>query len=74
MVPPYFFRDINNGVYKSGFARSQEAYDNNVTALFKALDRVSMHFRIIKNVLICEVFWLKCTRSILLPAVTSERK
>ncbi|MGB2203235.1 MAG: glutathione S-transferase family protein [Pseudooceanicola atlanticus] len=29
---------VNNGVYKSGFASSQEAYDDAVTALFDSLD------------------------------------
>lgn len=34
------YSDINNGVYKSGFATSQEAYDKAVTALFDAMDWV----------------------------------
>ena len=32
------YPDINNGVYKSGFATSQDAYDEAVHALFDALD------------------------------------
>jgi putative glutathione S-transferase len=34
------FNNVNNGVYKSGFARTQEAYSEAVTQLFKTLDEL----------------------------------
>ena len=35
------FRDVNNGVYRCGFAGSQEAYDRAYDRLFKRLDWLS---------------------------------
>lgn len=35
----WIYNDINNGVYKTGFAKSQEAYDEAYDALFNALDK-----------------------------------
>ncbi len=37
------FRNVNNGVYKAGFASSQEAYEEAYTNLFAELDRLEDH-------------------------------
>ena len=39
-INEWIYSDINDGVYKAGFARSQEAYDDAVHKLFSALEEV----------------------------------
>ena len=34
------YQNINNGVYRVGFARTQEAYDDSLTNLFASLERI----------------------------------
>ena len=38
-----FYEDVNNGVYKSGFAKSQGAHERAYTALFDRLDELEAH-------------------------------
>lgn len=36
----WIYNDIQNGVYKCGFAGTQQAYEDSSNTLFKALDKV----------------------------------
>ncbi|KAJ5893728.1 hypothetical protein N7495_005419 [Penicillium taxi] len=39
----WIYNDVNNGVYKSGFATTQAAYEKAVTTLFSSLDKIEAH-------------------------------
>lgn len=66
------YNKINNGVYKSGFATTQEAYDEAVAALFDELDAVEKHLskqRYLASDQITEVDWRLFTTLIRFDAV-----
>jgi putative glutathione S-transferase len=39
----WVYNTVNNGVYKTGFASTQNAYEDHVFPLFKSLDRLEEH-------------------------------
>ncbi|KAF2868295.1 transferase [Massariosphaeria phaeospora] len=39
----WVYENVNNGVYKAGFASSQASYDEHITRLFQSLDRLEDH-------------------------------
>ncbi|PGH06995.1 ubiquitin-activating enzyme E1 [Blastomyces parvus] len=39
------YNDVNNGVYKCGFATKQEAYEKAIGPLFASLDRIESHLQ-----------------------------
>ena len=41
-INQYIYTNINNGVYKCGFAANQEVYDSEVANLFNALDKIEL--------------------------------
>jgi putative glutathione S-transferase len=41
----YIYNNINNGVYKCGFASSQKVYDSEVENLFIALDKIDLRLK-----------------------------
>ena len=39
----FIYPNVNNGVYRAGFATTQEAYEEAATSVFTALDRIEQH-------------------------------
>jgi len=59
-INAFVYDTINNGVYKAGFATTQEAYDEAVRSLFAALDQVELilsSFRYLNGDTLTEADW-----------------
>lgn len=66
------YSTLNNGVYKSGFATTQSAYDEAVTALFKTLDWLEDHLstrRYLLGAVLTEADWRLFTTLVRFDAV-----
>ena len=44
-INPWLMSDLNEGVYKAGFAGTQEGYEKNAKIVFKTLDRLESIFK-----------------------------
>ncbi|QTG88715.1 glutathione S-transferase family protein [Vibrio furnissii] len=68
----YIYPNINNGVYRCGFATTQEAYEEAYESLFAALDKVESHLathRYLAGNVITEADWRLFTTLIRFDAV-----
>ncbi|WP_428650768.1 glutathione S-transferase family protein [Roseibium sp.] len=66
------YHTVNNGVYKAGFATSQEAYDEAVTALFDTLDHLDARLadrRYLTGPMLTEADWRLFTTLVRFDAV-----
>ncbi len=68
----FIYRTINNGVYRAGFATTQEAYEEAVTEVFSALDTLEArlaHSRYLTGNTITEADWRLFTTLVRFDAV-----
>lgn len=68
----FIYPNINNGVYRCGFATTQQAYDKAFDALFNALDKVEQHLasnRYLAGATLTEADWRLFTTLVRFDAV-----
>ena len=66
------YRDVNNGVYKCGFATTQDAYEDAFHALFETLDWLEerlQHWRYVMGARVSEADWRLFTTLVRFDAV-----